>query len=72
MLGKLCTRISDETFRAGLLLHSWHNAGLLPELGEMAQCLRDADVAAAAQRKEKQCHTDEECIDASPRKRMRR
>lgn len=43
VLGKLRTRLSDETFRAILLLRSWHFAGLLPELGELAQCLRDAD-----------------------------
>lgn len=43
MLGKLRARLSDATFRAGLLLRSWHFAGLLPELGELAQCLRDSD-----------------------------
>lgn len=43
MLGKLRTRLSDETFRAGLLLRSWHLAGLLPELGELVQSLRDVD-----------------------------
>jgi hypothetical protein len=51
MLGKLRTRLSDESFRAGLLLHSWHKAGLLPKLEEMAQCLRDGDAATAAQAK---------------------
>jgi hypothetical protein len=48
MLGKLRTHLLDESFRAGLLLLSWHKAGLLPELEEMAQCLRDDDAAAAA------------------------
>jgi hypothetical protein len=41
MLGKLRTRLADETFRAGLLLRSWHKAGLLPPLAELAQCLKD-------------------------------
>jgi hypothetical protein len=52
MLGKLCTRLSDESFRAGLLLHFWHKAGLLPELGKMAQCLWDGDIAAAVKTKQ--------------------
>jgi hypothetical protein len=69
--GKLRTRLSDESFQAGLLLHSWHNAGLLPEFGDMAQCLRDADGVAAAQRKEKQWLVDEDYIGASPKIRWR-
>src|SRR6202043_3352608 len=43
MLGKLRTRLSDETFRAGLLLRMWHKAGLLPHLEELAQYLKDND-----------------------------
>lgn len=68
MLGKLRARLSDETFRAGLLLRSWHNAGLLPELGEIAQCLRDADAMAAARRKAKWSLVNEDHIGTSPRK----
>lgn len=68
MLGKLRTRLSDESFRAGLLLRSWHNAGLLPELSEMAQCLRDAKVTPAVQKKRKH-PADEDCNGALPRKR---
>ena len=52
MLGKLCTHLSDESFHAGLLLHSWHKAGLLPELGEMAQCLKGSNVATAVKMKQ--------------------
>ena len=70
ILGKLCTCLLDESFQAGLLLQSWHNAGLPPELGELAQCLKDADAAAVAQRKESQKHpANEDCIGALPRKR---
>ena len=43
MLGKLRTQLSDETFRSSLLLRSWHLAGVLPELGQLTQCLRDSD-----------------------------
>ena len=52
MLGKLRTHFSDESFCAGLLLlRSWHLAGLLPEVGEMAQCLRDGDMALMAKKR---------------------
>ena len=51
MLGKLRTHLSDESFCAGLLLRSWHLAGLLPEVGEMAQCLRDGDMALMAKKR---------------------
>jgi hypothetical protein len=68
VLGKLRTRLSDESFRAGLLLRSWYNAGLLPELSEMAQCLRDADAIPVVQRKRKRAADD--YIGASPRKRV--
>src|SRR5258708_38442249 len=44
-LGKLHTWLSDDTFHAGLLLHSWHKAGLLPELSALTQCLKDSDAA---------------------------
>ena len=65
--GKLHTRLLDESFHAGLLLHSWHNVGLLPEFGDMAQCLRDANVIAAARRKEKRRLVDE--VILAPRRR---
>jgi hypothetical protein len=50
-LGKLRTHLSDDTFRAGLLLRSWHRAGLLPELGALTQCLKDQDSAERRKRK---------------------
>jgi hypothetical protein len=72
MLGKLRTRLSDESFRAGLLLRSWHKAGLLPELEEMAQCLRDDDAAVAAKAKRaKRRHIDQEPVGRTPRKKTR-
>ena len=72
MMGKLRTRLSDESFRAGLLLRSWHKAGLLPELEEMAQCLRDDDAAVAAKTKRaKRRHIDQEPVGRTPRKKMR-
>ena len=43
MLGKLCTQLSDEIFCASLLLRSWDLAGILLELGQLTQCLRDSD-----------------------------
>jgi hypothetical protein len=52
MLGKLRTRLSNESFRAGPLLRSWHKAGLLPEPGEMAQCLQDGDIAVTERRRQ--------------------
>lgn len=69
MLGKLRVRLSDESFRAALLLRSWHNAGLLPERGEMAQCLRDSDAAAAARRKESRQRPADEDHAAGPSKK---
>ena len=30
---KIVLTLSDDTFCAGLLLHSWYKADLLPELG---------------------------------------
>ena len=72
MLGKLHTRLSDESFRAGLLLHSWHKARLLPKLEEMAQCLKDDDAAMATKAKRaKRRHTDQEPVGRMPRKRAR-
>ena len=46
---------SDDTFRAGLLLRSWHKAGLLPELDALTQCLiiKDRD---AAEKKRSRLH----------------
>ena len=43
VLGKLCTQLSDKIFHASLLLHSWDLAGILLELGQLTQCLRDSD-----------------------------
>lgn len=43
VLGKLHTQLSDETFHASLLLHSWDLAGVLLGLGQLTQCLRDSD-----------------------------
>jgi len=72
MLGKLRTRLSDESFLAGLLLRSWYKAGLLPELEEMAQCLRDDDAAMATRAKRaKRRHTDQEPVGRTPRKKAR-
>jgi hypothetical protein len=72
MLGKLRTCLSDESFRAGLLLRSWHKAGLLPKLEEMVQCLRDGDAATAAQAKRaKRRHIDQEPVGRTPRKKAR-
>jgi hypothetical protein len=62
------TRLSDESFCAGLLLRSWHKAGLLPELGKMAQCLRDGDIAAVVKTKQTKRHTS---ISGTPRKKAR-
>ena len=69
MLGKLHTRLSDESFHAGLLLHSWHKAGLLPELGEMAQCLKEGDAATAAKARQTKWHLTDK--DHTPRKKVR-
>ena len=52
-LGKLHTCLSDDTFHAGLLLHSWHKAGLLPELGALTQCPQDS---GAAEKKHSRLH----------------
>jgi len=72
MLGKLRTRLSDESFRAGLLLRSWDKAGLLPELEEMAQCLRNDDAANTAKAKRaKRHHIDQEPVGRTPRKKAR-
>jgi len=49
----------------------WHNVGSLPGFGDMAQRLRDADVVAAARRKEKRRLVDEDYIGASPKIRRR-
>ena len=68
MLGKLCTCLSDESFRAGLLLCNWHKAGLLPELEGIAQCLMD-DVAPAA--KAKQAKQHQQPMGHMPRKKAR-
>ncbi len=70
MLGKLRTRLSDESFHAGLLLHSWHKAGLLPELGEMAQCLKDSNVATAAKMKQTKQHSTNQA-GHTPRKKAK-
>ena len=72
MLGKFRTRLSDESFRAGPLLCSWHKAGLLHKLEEMAQCLRDDDMATAtkAKRAKRRC-TDQEPVGRTPRKKAR-
>ena len=43
VLGKLRTQLSDETFRASLLLRSWDLAGVLPGPGQLTQCLRDSE-----------------------------
>jgi hypothetical protein len=40
MIGKLRTRLSDDSFRAGCLLRSWSLNGLLPTPEEMAAHLR--------------------------------
>lgn len=77
MLGKLRTRLSDDTFQAGLLLRSWHFAGLLPELGELAQCLRDSEdekrkneKAAQSSARMKRKRADIGPGEASPSKRL--
>ena len=69
MLGKLRTRLLDESFHAGLLLRSWHKAGLLPELGEMAQCLKEGDAATAAKARQTKLHLTNK--DITPRKKVR-
>lgn len=72
MLGKLRTRLSDESFRAGLLLRSWNKAALLPKLEEMAQCLRDDDTTTATKAKRaKRRRTDQEPVGRTPRKKAR-
>ncbi len=68
-LGKLRTRLSDDTFRAGLLLRSWHKAGLLPELSALTQCLKDSD---AAERKcSRLCSDDRELEGESLSKKVK-
>ena len=69
MLGKLRTCLSDESFRAGLLLRNWHGADLLPELEEMAQCLRDDDMALSVKAKRAKRH--QQPIGRTPRKKAR-
>ena len=68
MLGKLCTQLSDESFCAGLLLCSWHKAGMLPELGGMVQCLKDGDVAMAVKTKQRQHPTDKDHVSGTLKK----
>jgi len=70
-LGKLRTRLSDDTFRAGLLLRSWHKAGLLPELGALTQCLKDSDIAE--RKRHGRLHgADSELEGESPGKKVKR
>jgi hypothetical protein len=72
MLGKLRTRLSDESFRSALLLRSWHMAGLLPEPEEMAQCLRDDDAATSAKAKQAKRHrVNQDPVGRTPTKRAR-
>lgn len=58
-LGKPRTCLSDDTFRAGLLLRSWHKADLLPELSALTQCLKDSDVAERKRKRSGDSDTDE-------------
>ena len=69
MLGKLCTCLSDESFRTALLLRSWHQAGLLPQLNDMAQCLRDSEPAEA--KWTKRLLIDNELVGHTLRKKVR-
>jgi hypothetical protein len=72
MLGKLRTRLSDESFRAGLLIRSWDKAGLLPELSEIAQCLKDSDAATMVKTKRMKRHlTDKDPVGTPTRKKAR-
>jgi hypothetical protein len=70
MLGKLRTSLSDESFRASLLLRSWQKAGLLPELKDMAQCLRDHELAKTTGTKRHRI--DNERVGRTPRKKARK
>src|SRR5260370_40699678 len=64
-LGKLCTCLSDDTFCTGLLLCSWHKAGLLPELSALTQCLKDSD---ATERKRSRLHSADGEVESSSKK----
>ncbi len=65
--------MNTDTFRRnwtpGLLLRSWHKAGLLPELSALTQCLKDSD--AAERKRSRLCSDDRELEGESLSKKVK-